>query len=90
VTPEERVAAMPVYYLRIDLKEPSVIDILDLAKNSHEMVKAIRAAVAEECEACRKAVAAVKNEAFPSTDPWNVALDLALAAIRVSSGAPSI
>jgi len=82
VTPEERVAAMPIYYLRIDLKEPKVIDVPDLAKNSHEMVKAIRAAVAEERKLWEEAVRAVKNEALPPTDPWNVALDFAAAAIR--------
>jgi len=54
LTPEERVAAMPVYYLRIDLKEPRVIDVPDLVKNSHEIVKVIRAAVAEEREACAR------------------------------------
>jgi len=90
VTPEERVAAMPVYYLRIDLKEPRVIDVPDLARNSAEIVKAIRAGVAEERELCEEAVRAVKNESFPLTHPWNVALDLALAAIRLASGADCI
>lgn len=49
---------------------------------SQAMLDAFRAAVAEEREACAKVAEGKKNLAYNTTDPWNVGIDFAVAAIR--------